>query len=174
MTDRPSSIGTSAAVPTLEASNDPFRGIAVLIVEDDALMASELGTLVSAGGGSVLPVAADGGTALTILDESRPDAVLLNVGLAAGRGMDVARRLRELDLPFVVASQFNRHDVVSSELSTVPYFSKPCQAREVIGALIEELKARRLVKAVGSPLHPLAKETRTKETRAKEASERAH
>lgn len=164
MTDRPSSTGTTAAAPTLDASNDAFRGVAVLIVEDDALMANELSALVSGGGGSVLPVAADGGTALTILDESRPDAVLLNVGLAAGRGMDVARRLRELDLPFVVASTFNRHDVVSTELSAVPYFSKPCQAKEVIGALIEELKARRLVKAVGSPLRPLAKET----------SERAH
>jgi DNA-binding response OmpR family regulator len=100
---------------------------------------------------------ADGDSALAILEESRPDAVLLNVGLATGRGMEVARRLRELDLPFVVASTFNRHDVVSIELSAVPYFSKPCRAREVVGALIEELKARRLVKAVISPLRPLEK-----------------
>lgn len=151
MTDRPSSVGATAAAPTLD-------GVAVLIVEDDELMADELRTLILDGGGSVLPLAADVDRALTMLAESRPDAVLLNVGLGAGRGMDVARRLRELDLPFVVASVFNRHDIVSAELSAAPYFSKPCEAKEVIGALIEELKARRLMKAVASPLHPLAKE----------------
>jgi DNA-binding response OmpR family regulator len=159
MTDRPSSTGTTAAAPIVDASNDPFCGVIVLIVEDDELMANELRTLISDGGGSVLPPAADGDTALMILEESRPDAVLLNVRLVAGGGMEVARRLRELDLPFVVASIFNRHDVISTELSAVPYFSKPCQAKEVIGALIGELKARRLVKAVTSPLRPLAKET---------------
>jgi DNA-binding response OmpR family regulator len=159
MTDRPSSIGTTAAASTKDASNDPFRGVAILIVEDDELLANELRTLILGGGGSVLPLAADGDTALTILEESRPDAVLLNVRLAAGRGIDVARRLRDLDLPFVVASVFNRHDVVSAELSAVPYFSKPCQAREVVGALIGELKAHRLVKAVTSPLRPLVKGT---------------
>lgn len=152
MTDRPSSTGPMAAAP---APNDPFCGVSVLIVEDDELVASELRTLVSGAGGSVLPLAVDGDTALTILEETRPDAVLLNVRLPGGKGMEVARRLRELDLPFVVASIFDRHDVVSAELRAVPYFSKPCQAREVVGALIGELRARRVVKAATSPLHPL-------------------
>lgn len=70
----------------------------------------------------------------------------------------VARRLRELDLPFVVASTFNRHDIVSMELSAVPYFSKPCHATDVVGALIGELKARSRVNAVMSPLRPLEKQ----------------
>ena len=159
MTDRPSSIGTTAAASATDASNDSFHGATVLIVEDDELMASELRTLISGGGGSVLPLATDGATALTILQESRPDVVLLNVRLAAGGGMEVARRLRKLDLPFVVASTFDRHDIVSTELSAVAYLSKPCQAREVTAALIGALKAHRRVRAVASPLRPLAKET---------------
>ena len=159
MTDRPPSIGTTAAAPPLDAPNDPFRGVAVLIVEDDERMANELSTLISDSGGSVLPLAADGAEALAILRDSRPDAVLLNVGLVAGRGMEVARRLRELDLPFVVASTFNRHDVVSAELSAVPYFSKPCQAKEVVGALIGALKAHRPARRVASPLAPTGEGT---------------
>ena len=159
MTDRLSSSGTTTAAPTMCASNDPFRGVAVLIVEDDELMANELKTLILGGGGSVSRLVADGDTALTILEESRPDAVLLNVRLAEGRGMEVARRLRELDLPFVVASTFDRHDIISAELSGVPYFSKPCQAKEVLGALIGALKAHRRVRVVASPLRPLEKET---------------
>lgn len=159
MTDRPSSIGTTAAAPAMDAANDSFHGATVLIVEDDELMANELRTLIAGVGGSVLPLAADGDTALTILQESRPDVVLLNVRLAAGGGMDVARRLRELDLPFVVASTFDRHDIISAELSAVPYFSKPCHAKEVVGALIGALEAYRRVRVVPSPLRPLGKET---------------
>ena len=155
MTDRPSSSGTIAAA--IDVPRHPFFGVAVLIVEDDERVANELRTLILGGGGSVLPVAADGDTALKMLEENRPDAVLLNVRLAAGRGMDVARRLRQLDMPFVVATLFDRHDVVSADLSAVPYFSKPCRASDVIGALIGELEARRVAKAVISPLHPLEK-----------------
>ena len=159
MTDRPSSIGTTAAVPATDASNDSFHGVTVLIVDDDELMSNELKILISGGGGSVLPLAADGDTALKILQESRPDVVVLNVRLVAGGGMDVARLLRELDLPFVVASTFDRHDIISAELSAVPYFSKPCHAKEVVGALIGALEAHRRVRVVASPLRPLGKET---------------
>jgi DNA-binding response OmpR family regulator len=159
MTDRPSSIGTTAAAPATDASNDSFHGATVLIVEDDELIANELKTLILEGGGSVLGLVVDGDTALTILEESRPNAVLLNVQLAAGRGREVARRLRELDLPFVVASTFDRHDIVSAELSAVPYFSKPCQAKEVVGELIGALNTHRRMRVVASPLHPLGKET---------------
>jgi hypothetical protein len=77
MTDRPPSIGTTAAAPTMGTLNDSLRGLAVLIVEDDELMANELRTLISGGGGSVLPAAPDGDTALTMLQESRPDAFCL-------------------------------------------------------------------------------------------------
>jgi len=53
--------------------------LAILIFEDDAFMANELRSLISGGGGSALPLAVDD-TALTILVDSRPDAVLLAAG----------------------------------------------------------------------------------------------
>ena len=70
------------------------------------------------------------------------DIALLNVGPAAGSGLDVARRLRELNLPFVVIGTYS-HDILSAELRDAPYLSKPCTADQIVGALAEQLQARR-------------------------------
>ena len=118
-----------------------LSGAAVLIVEDD-LAPTGMTALVEAAGGSVMALALDGRTALDILEQRRPDIALLNVGPAAGSGLDVARRLSELNLPFVVIGTYS-HDILSAELRDAPYLSKPCTADQIVGALAEQLQARR-------------------------------
>ena len=133
----------------------PLSGTAILIVEDDDRAAADMSNLVRGAGGTVFRLARDGAAALQILSGSLPDGVLLNVGLVAGSGLHVARRLRELDLPFVVVSVFNRQDMASAELSNAPYFTTPYRREDVVRALVGVLEARRATKAAASPLHPL-------------------
>jgi DNA-binding response OmpR family regulator len=125
-----------------------LSGAAVLIVEDDIAIveddipATGMTALVEAAGGSVMALALDGRAALDILEGRRPDIALLNVGPATGSGLEVARRLRELNLPFVVIGTYS-HDILSAELRDAPYLSKPCTADQILGALVDQLRASR-------------------------------
>ena len=75
--------------------NRASRKLRVLVVEDypDEMVA--LGLLLRLSGHDVLE-AADGAGALRLAAESRPDAVLLDVGLPGADGCEVARQLRRL------------------------------------------------------------------------------
>ena len=67
----------------------------IVIVEDSALIRAELVRLVSAQPGlRVVGVAGGEDEAVTTVLALRPDAVLLDLGLAPGSGLQVLRRLR--------------------------------------------------------------------------------
>jgi two-component system CheB/CheR fusion protein len=71
----------------------PPMGTKVLIVEDNADSREMLCTMLAHAGVSVHG-AADGRTALPLLDEICPDIVILDVGLPDLDGLEVARRIR--------------------------------------------------------------------------------
>jgi two-component system response regulator MprA len=66
----------------------------VLIVEDDAPVRRMLERSLGAEGFDVRS-AADGGTALAMIERSTPDLVVLDVAMPGLSGLDVCRRLRE-------------------------------------------------------------------------------
>ena len=67
----------------------------VLVVDDNRDQAESLGMLLEIFGHQVR-IAFDGGQALTIAEEFKPQLVLLDIGLPGMSGYDVARRLREM------------------------------------------------------------------------------
>jgi CheY-like chemotaxis protein len=69
-------------------------GLRVLVVEDDAGLASDLAMLLGRCGHKVR-VASDGAAALEATQASAPDVVLLDIGLPGMDGYQVARRVRE-------------------------------------------------------------------------------
>jgi two-component system CheB/CheR fusion protein len=71
------------------------RPLGVLIVDDCADTTSSLALLIEAWGHEAL-VANDGSTALRLASESRPDVVILDIGMPRMSGLEVARRLRQL------------------------------------------------------------------------------
>jgi CheY-like chemotaxis protein len=66
----------------------------VLVVEDDADLASHLATLLGRCGHTVR-IASDGAAALEATQANAPDVVLLDIGLPGMDGYQVARRVRE-------------------------------------------------------------------------------
>ena len=68
----------------------------ILVVEDDALIALDVETMLSGMGHSVLGIAATSADARTMLDRATPDLVLLDINLGHGPDFDLARLLHGL------------------------------------------------------------------------------
>src|SRR5215472_2936329 len=84
----------------MDDMNDPQApgGLRILIVDDSA-DATEMAALALAVHGHQVRTAPDGPTALRMVQEQRPDVILLDIGLPQMDGWEVARRLRELTGP---------------------------------------------------------------------------
>ncbi len=89
----PRSGGRDADLPPAAAAPAPRRR--VLVVDDNADAAELLGELLSASGYTT-EIAHDGPSAIQAVGTFDPDVVLLDIGLPAMDGYEVARRLREL------------------------------------------------------------------------------
>ncbi len=81
------------------------RGVRVLVVDDNVDAAEMLGEALRISG-HVVCIAHDGPTALSLVDDFRPELALLDIGLPVMDGFDLAKRLRARlngDAPMFVA-----------------------------------------------------------------------
>ncbi len=106
----------------------------VLIVEDEALVAMEIETMVAMAGHVVVGVADDLVSALSALDGARPDLALVDIQLADGcSGIDVAAELGRRGVRVMFATgncpMIARHDIALGCLQ------KPITDRALAAAL---------------------------------------
>ena len=84
---------------------------AILVVEDEFLIAMEMEAILTAHGLVVIgPVATVDG-ALDLLKRQRPDAAVLDINLRGIAVTPVARTLREMNVPFVIATAYRSSDL---------------------------------------------------------------
>jgi two-component system CheB/CheR fusion protein len=86
-------LDTAAAAHVDSAAVVPHRR--VLVVDDNAIAADSLARLLNLAFGQEVRVAYDGMAALDIARTFRPAIVLLDLGMAAMDGYEVAQKLRE-------------------------------------------------------------------------------
>ena len=106
----------------------------ILVVEDEPEIARVIRDYLQAAGFTV-SVAADGESALQSARASRPDLVVLDLGLPGRDGLDVTRELRRTsDVPIVVVTA--RGDeadrIVGLELGADDYVVKPFSPKELV------------------------------------------
>lgn len=78
------------------------RYLKILIVEDEALLALELESEVEAAGHDVVGQAATSAAAFELIERYKPDFAFVDIQLQDGpTGIDIGRRLRGEDIPFV-------------------------------------------------------------------------
>ena len=107
----------------------------VLIVEDEPLARAELSRMVSdVPWLECLGEAEDGPTALRLLDELRPDLVLLDVELPGFSGVEVLQRA-EHEPAVVFTTAYDRFAVVAFELGALDYVLKPFRRERLLLAL---------------------------------------
>ena len=125
-------------MPSVPTPERPPRGPLVLVVEDEFLLAMDLGVLLERQGYRVLGPAATVAEALRLLDGGEtPGAALLDVNLRGETVTPVAARLRALGVPFVLASAYDDARLAALGLAGAPNVGKPADDRRLLAALAE-------------------------------------
>lgn len=108
----------------------------ILVVEDEVFVALDFVATLEEAGYRVLGPAPSVAAALKLLSQERPDAAVLDVSLRDGMVTPVARLLRVMDVPFVVASAYGRAALPDDEvLTSAEYLGKPTAPARLLAAM---------------------------------------
>lgn len=109
---------------------------AVLVVEDEFMVALDIQAMLKCNGYRVLGPAGTVDAALRLLAQEQPDLAVLDVNLNGHPVVPVAKRLRSLQIPFVLVSAYDSFDFEDSEvLAEVENVGKPFTDRQLLAAL---------------------------------------
>ena len=112
------------------------RGLVVLIVEDEFLIAMDLEAMLREHGWRVLGPAATVAEALSLLEDGKtPDVALLDVNLRGETVVPVAEVLHGRGVPIVLASAYDHTASMADVLVGAPNVGKPTQERHLLAAL---------------------------------------
>jgi DNA-binding NtrC family response regulator len=115
-------------------------GRSVLVVEDELMVAWDIEQTLKAAGLRVLGPAASVSSALSLLKANTPDAAILDLNLRGELVTPVARRLRELGVPFVLSTAYNHlRSEDDQAFSGVPNVGKPLASTRCVQVLADML-----------------------------------
>jgi DNA-binding response OmpR family regulator len=130
----------------------------ILIVEDEPSIAEVVGLYMKRAGYQTL-TAADGKSAMTLLERHLPDLVILDLMLPEVDGLTIARWLRERsDVPIImVTSRREEADRIAGlELGADDYVVKPFSPQELVSRVRAVLRRADKSSAHGEGERPLA------------------
>jgi DNA-binding response OmpR family regulator len=110
-------------------------GSAVLVLEDEAIIALDICDALADAGHDVLGPCEASADALKLLETVSPDLAVLDVKLRDGSGLQVARELSRRRIPFVFYSAEPPDASLQSEFPDAPTVQKPASMRTVMAAL---------------------------------------
>ncbi len=108
---------------------------AVLIVEDQILIALDLETMLAEEGLSKVATASSVQQAMRQIETSPPDLAILDINLGSTNSFAIAEELRELGTPFVFATGYGEGAALPDGLSGVPIVRKPYSRTAIVAAL---------------------------------------
>jgi two-component system LytT family response regulator len=115
----------------------------VVVIEDEPIARAQLRDLL---GGidwiECVGEAADGHSAIAVIDDLKPDVVFLDIEMPEANGLEVLRRIQH-DPAIVFTTAYDRFAVAAFELEAIDYLLKPF-GRERLFAALE--RVRRLVR----------------------------
>ena len=124
-------------------------GPRILLVDDEPDTLKVYSDLLRSEGYDVF-TAADGEQALSMIDQCKPNAILLDVRLPGKSGVEVARELsrgiEKRDIPIVVLTAltvFPEQDEMARLPGVRRFIYKPCRPRTLLEALSEVFRYRR-------------------------------
>lgn len=124
----------------------------LLIVEDESLIAEDIGSSLVQMGYPPPRMAVRGDEAIRMADECRPDLVLMDVVLPGEiDGIETARRIRSrFDVPIIYISAYSEETIMERAKETQPfgYFVKPVSERDLHTTIQMALHRHRLEEAL--------------------------
>ncbi|OOQ59775.1 sigma 54-interacting transcriptional regulator [Mucilaginibacter pedocola] len=110
----------------------------ILIVEDEFIIADVLSNILETAGYEVCGIADSVAEALGMITRFKPDFVLLDIYLKGRQtGIDLAKRLGQMNIPFIYISANSNQKVLDDAKLTNPYgfVVKPFREKDVLVAL---------------------------------------
>src|SRR4051812_28274926 len=110
----------------------------VLIVEDEFVAANDLQIMLQKAGYEVCGIARSVELAENLIKRCRPEFILLDIYLKGKRtGIDLAKELKEQNIPFIYLSANSNEDVLSKAKQTEPqgFIVKPFREKDLLVTL---------------------------------------
>lgn len=110
----------------------------ILIVEDEFIVANDLRLILEEAGYTISGTAASAGEAQDYIQQNKPDLVLLDIRLKGKlSGIDIARKLRAENTPFIYLSANANQTILEEAKTTEPYgfLVKPFRKKDLLVAL---------------------------------------
>jgi DNA-binding response OmpR family regulator len=109
--------------------------VAVMIVEDEALIAFSLEDILAEEGYRVVGPFSSCADALVCLAIERPDLAIVDATLRDGSCIELARELRRRDVPFMIYSGTDPLEKRAPELDGIMWVEKPATLESVLRAM---------------------------------------
>jgi CheY-like chemotaxis protein len=132
------------------AGGPGLAGIRVLVAEDEAVIALDLGETLRSLGCVVCTATASGAEVLGLVRWERPDVVLLDLGLVDGFAGPLATTLRDEGVPFVLTTGYSSELLDDLVLRDAPVLRKP-YGREELTHVLAQVTERWLADEKGQP-----------------------
>jgi response regulator NasT len=110
----------------------------VVIAEDEALIRLDLAEMLDEEGYDVVGQAGDGEQAVALVEEHRPDLVVLDVKMPKLDGISAASRIAEQRIaPVVILTAFSQRDLVerARDAGAMAYLVKPFSKTDLVPAI---------------------------------------
>jgi CheY-like chemotaxis protein len=116
-----------------------LKGLRVLIVEDELIIAMELESLLGRLGCVVLDTAPTVKRALDAVGCQQADVAVLDMNLQGERATPVAEALQEQGVPFVLVTGYGSERLPERALQDAPCLHKPVDGHQLASAISEVL-----------------------------------
>src|SRR5260370_23029426 len=114
---------------------------AVLVVEDDGIIAIDFEDTLLSFGVKTVRTAGNVARALDLIADRAPDFALLDVGLVHEKSFAVAERLDALNIPFIFITGYGIDVRLPAAFANKPRLPKPCSTEALEAALRRRSRA---------------------------------
>lgn len=112
-----------------------FKGVKVIIADDERLMAEELQTLLheSYPDLKIIGVASDGEAAFSLIKQHKPDIAFLDIQMPGLTGLEVAKKLIGCEEPpaIVFATAYDEYALKAFSVNAMDYILKPYDEADI-------------------------------------------
>ena len=115
--------------------NSPLSGVAVLVVEDDLLLAMDLEATFVGAGAVVVDICHSLPKAMTRADADDFAVAVLDFSLGSDSVTPLARRLARRDVPFILYTGMQRGEPGLMEWKDYPIIEKPASPHMLVSAI---------------------------------------
>ena len=136
-------VNMAPALADESAAAQPLDGtLAILLVEDQVLIAMDAEMMLGDAGLTNVVTASSSGDALNRLKSFSPALAILDINLGRDTSVPVAEELERRGIPFIFATGYDDRSIVPEHMSSVPVVRKPYDSVSLMAAISARLTMR--------------------------------